>query len=246
MLLSSEERRATGRALEQIRTLLAEKLALPLSVHPIFEDRFGPHGRRFVDQASDYQLDQVIAAVRLGNADTLGHQFRWLRGVLVNRGVCTYHLRVNMVRYATELQALLPGLWPILAPYCAACTAGLDYANLASRCLAEHEPGLAQVVSRRVQAESAMWAEHYGERADAMCLEDQHILISYLNDAVGLEKPESLVGYLDWVKDYQRRKAIAPDHLRLNARILSEEVERALGDLAAPFTRLLGQQQAYL
>ena len=177
---------------------------------PFWDARFGERGRRHADEDGDFHVGYLAEALRLGSTAHFANYARWLRSVLVARGMCTRHLSEQLRCVADAVDAL--GALPspedarVVRAYVDAARDGLRYpeGSLGSR-LQDAEPRAAAA------AEEALAARFYGAsglpprdrlRADAADL------LSYLADAAALERPDLFAEHAEWLAGFfadQRR-----------------------------------------
>lgn len=176
---------------------------------PFWDARFGERGRRHADEDGDFHVGYLAEALRLGSTAHFASYARWLRDVLVTRGMCTRHLSEQLRCVADAVEAL--GVLP--SPDDA--RVAREYVDAARDGLRYPEGSLARAVqdaeSRAPAAEDALAARFYGAgglpprdrlRADAADL------ISFLADAVSLERPALFAGHAQWLEGFfadQRR-----------------------------------------
>ena len=63
--------------------------------NPFWMERYGERGRRFANEDSLHHIDYLDQALAAGDAGVFTRYARWLRSVLVSRGMCTEHLAEN-------------------------------------------------------------------------------------------------------------------------------------------------------
>jgi hypothetical protein len=71
--------------------------------NPFWQARFGERGRDRSGKDGGYHLTYVIEALAAGDPRSFVEYARWLREVLVSRGMCSFHLIDNFERLARAI-----------------------------------------------------------------------------------------------------------------------------------------------
>ena len=162
---------------ERLRAALREQ-ARPLSQrvldemyeNPFWMERYGERGRRYADEDSLHHISYLDQALAAGDAAVFEKYARWLRSVLVSRGMCSDHLGENFVRLAQAIEdAALPD-----APQARQI---LDKGDAALR----YEEGEAGRLD--AQRDALREAVRQAARGAAMREDDVRYLVSYFVDA---------------------------------------------------------------
>lgn len=160
---------------------------------PFWWDRYGERGRRFAVADGIHHFSYVAEAVAAGSPALLGKYARWLRSVLVARGMCSEHLAEGL-----RIRARLVGArWPDSGPAVAAFTAAeqaLQYTEGSAAALAQVDPAGA----------AAAVAGHCGVPV-AEALHDVRALLSYLGDALAADDAEIWFTHVEWRVGFDRR-----------------------------------------
>lgn len=83
---------------------------------PFWAARFGERGRKFSAEDGAYHVTYLLEALRSGNPGVIESYARWLRTVLVTRGMCSRHLAQNFARLAEAIRGIgIEGAEPALA-----------------------------------------------------------------------------------------------------------------------------------
>jgi len=143
-----------------------------------WEDRYGDRGRRFANEDAAFHLQYLSEALRAGSQAVLDNYGRWLRGVLVARGMATRHLQEHFEHLASALDRVIGDPVPGVAMRGAA--AALDY----------DEPAAAAI--QRAARDAGGHDGHSGF-APAM-------LTHYVADAVARDDRSTLVAHLRWAR----------------------------------------------
>jgi hypothetical protein len=191
---------------------------------PFWRDRYGERGRRFAEEDGLHHFGYVAEAVESGSTTLLTRYARWLRGVLVARGMCSEHLADGLRIRARRLAALAwPDAEPALAAFAAADVALRHPDGPAAALLPAPElPDLAAPVA----------AAHHLD-PDAVVFDLRH-LRSYLADALALARPDLLRAHLDWRAGFDARRGRPPRYLPdLLAALLGPDAPAAARTLLA-------------
>lgn len=73
--------------------------------NPFWMERYGERGRRFANEDSLHHINYLDQALAAGDAGVFTRYARWLRSVLVSRGMCTEHLAENFRLLAEAIAA---------------------------------------------------------------------------------------------------------------------------------------------
>ncbi len=199
----------------------AEQLAAA-SVSGFFDDpfwfaRYGEErARRFGGEDAVFHVRYLVQALDSGDARVMERYARWLQGVLVTRGMCSYHIDSHFQGLHTAL--VNEGL---TQPPDA-----LDYVRTARDALAWPGGPARAVHALQPQLLAHMMQALLSPEADAapLRLEDESRLqLSYLMDALGTERPGLFADHARWYAGFWPRR-----HLRWDYRRLLEAMESAL------------------
>lgn len=143
---------------------------------PFWDVRFGKRGRFHTERDGNYHLSYLTQALRAGSAAVMIDYARWLRSVLVTRGMCSQHLAENFRLFQTVL--LEAGIADVQR-----ANAILEQAALALR----YEQGLAgaiDAVADAIADELALPGTPLSGQRDIR----RHL--SFLADSIALERPD--------------------------------------------------------
>lgn len=196
------------------------------------EARYGARGRKHADEDSAYHVSYLVEALRSDNPDVMTRYAYWLRSVLVPRGMCSAHLDENFERLALALcdesRERTPGL--DLTPALAVLTqarAALRYEQGAGSWFEVR----ADELKRRVRARVL---HRYG-REPAPAHARIESLLSYLADALQLDRPELFVQHIAFLAELYRARGTSTAELAYALRSLREALEGDRADAhAAP------------
>jgi hypothetical protein len=74
---------------------LSQRVLDRMYENPFWMERYGERGRRFANEDSLHHVNYLDQALAAGDAAVFERYARWLRSVLVSRGMCTEHLAEN-------------------------------------------------------------------------------------------------------------------------------------------------------
>lgn len=238
-MLSYEERRKINAALEAIRPQLVDAVLVDMYKNPFWNERFGERGIVRAREDVHYNLDFLIAAILMDHPGSLVDYYNWLQSVLVNRGMCTLHLRQTLDTTERHLVRLLPAeIWAKIESIVDAQAQGLAYQHPACRALAAVEAAVAEAATRR------MPVSHEGDpRKFQSCLQDNLFHLSYLQDAVSNDNPAIFEKYLAWIGQFLASFKVPAEDLDADLKILAEEIARCLApEDASPFLKILAYE----
>jgi hypothetical protein len=232
-----------GAAVEAVRAMLVDRVLADMYPNPFWDDRWGARGRALCQDDNHHHLNYLIAAIRTNSSDAITAYYKWLQILLVNRGLCTYHIRQNMERMEDHLRVLLPEVWPTIEPFHRAGYRGLVYEQPACQALAAQEAHIAEATTTRMFAANPFWEQQFGPQGRALCGENNRYHLSYLQDTIGVDAPKLFRSYLDWLSDFLGRRGLDAGHLRADLQVLAQDLARALPAVhAQPFLNILAVQ----
>ncbi len=201
-----------------LRPLSARVIAEMYRDDPFWEARFGDRGKRNANADGNFHAAYLAQALHMHAPAIMTRYARWLRDVLVARGMCSWHLEENFARLrvvvlATEL------------PFAVAAGALLDDAMKALH----HEEGAAAAVERlRPELEQAA--------------RNGRVLGSYIGDALAIGDPKHFIAHVQW-----RRAARAPSResaVEIMASRVLDDVDGTLESLGRFFDARLEKPAA--
>jgi hypothetical protein len=208
----------------------AERLARSsvegLYTDPFWAARYGEErARRFGGEDAHFHVKYLVQALALDKPSVMEEYARWLRTLLVSRGMCTRHLDDHLAGLARALAA--EGFGPGTPPErCVrAAREALRYPAGPANALQHATAALAR------RAADALGAEGAEQRA-ALEAELQ-LQLSYLADALGTERPELYAEHCRWYAGFWPRRGFQGlDYCRvlgaLEAVLSDHEAARAL------------------
>jgi hypothetical protein len=171
--------------------------------------RFGERGRRHSGEDARHHLTYLVEALRSGGTDppaVLVGYARWLRQILVARGMCTRHLVEHFEAIAIEIEIEASGLAgrPAIAALRATTAALLPEARDA-RAIALAEASLIAQVEARLAGlpfDLEPWTPPDRTR-DAIAR-----ILSYVIDALAEERAEIFLDHVLFLRAERRRDAL--------------------------------------
>jgi len=167
---------------------------------PFWEARYGAErARRFGDEDARFHVRYLVQSLDEHRPSVMEGYARWLRTLLVSRGMCTLHLDQNFVGLASALEA--DGWGPDSEPqvHVRAARKALLYPDGPARRLQD----TAQALARATTARLALYLtpEDKPRLEEEMCLQ-----LSYLADALAEQKPELMADHVRWYVGFWPRR----------------------------------------
>lgn len=181
--------------------------------NPFWDARFGERGRSFSAEDGQYHVTYLVEALRSGNQRVFTRYARWLQSVLTTRGMCSLHLAENFARLSGVIAE--SGIRnPVYAvAMLDAGVAALRYDSGAARAVQEevdallsHTPGAINATHPNLPSVTTIPGREQVAR-------DMPYLLSYLADALALDRPGVFVDHARWLAEYYTGLDIPLDHL---------------------------------
>lgn len=167
---------------------------------PFWSDRYGERGRRHALEDGQYHFSYVAEAVAAGSMHLLERYARWLRSVLVARGMCSEHLADG---FRIRARLLTGPNWHDAGP-------ALEAFACADEALRYHEGPAAGLVPTTHAADAAT--------------DELRILRSYLADALALARPTTWIDQMVWRVGFDARRGRPRGHTRAQLDLLHEQL----------------------
>lgn len=151
-------------------TALSQGVLARMYENPFWMARYGARGRSFADEDSLYHLQYLDQALAAEDAAVFEKYARWLRSILVSRGMCSEHLAENFLLLADAIDT--SG-----APSADAARAVLERG---ARALVYTQGDASRLEGRRTELLAAVERSANGP---AMREDDRRYLVSYLIDS---------------------------------------------------------------
>ncbi len=226
-----------GTLIELQRVVLVPDVFEALMANPFWEKRFGERAQTFILQDLHYNLDFLVAAVRLSSPGSLTDYFLWQREMLVARGLCTRHLHETLDEMFQRLVILLPQQADYLAPFIKASYAGFEYSQAGCSALDAIETRVAEAATLRMYPDP----QPENEKKRQRCTKDNRFYISYLLDAVAFNQPEQFLAMMSWIAGFLENFGVEMDGFYADIGCLGLEIEQQLPEYADEFISMLKQ-----
>lgn len=182
-------------------TELARASVEGLYADPFWEARYGAErARRFGGEDAVFHVRYLVQALTLERPSVMADYARWLRTLLVSRGMCTRHVDENFEGLDAALTA--SGFGPDTPPH-ACVQAGreaLRYTEGPARIVQEDAPQTARRVASRLAPNVTV-----GERLAT----ELQLQLSYLSDALAAGRPELFLEHCRWYASFWPRRGFA-------------------------------------
>lgn len=167
---------------------------------PFWDARFGPRGRRYTEEDARHHLDYLATSLESADPSLLAHYARWLRSVLVTRGMCSLHL-VRNLETVSDVVTTSVVADAATADQRTAIREALLGAGRALRY--ESEPAAsAEALTTAVLTRATSWTgvPHWSAWTDALgSSTDLAHHWSYLTDAIALQRPTLYSAHIAWL-----------------------------------------------
>lgn len=165
---------------------------------PFWRARYGDRGQRFMLADGVHHFQYLAESVRAGSPHGLEKYVRWLRSVLVFRGMCSEHLADGLRIRAHHIAARgWRDAWR-----------AVDLLHTAAASLIYTQPDAAGLVPSAggppLPPLQGLARAHDLSEADVAF--DARHLLSYLADALAFERPAFLLDHLAWRAPFERSR----------------------------------------
>lgn len=201
-LLAEAAPRLTGRVLDE------------MYANPFWQERFGDRGRRHAGQDGTSHIQYVVEALVAADARVFIEYARWLRGVLVARGMCSRHLADNFDRLASAIDQ---EPWPDRMRAVGILRAGTEallHTSGDAGAIDAVRGSLASETAALLYALHPDWLDRSGDLGRTRCLDDLEYHLSYLADALASAERERFVAHIVFVAGFLGRHGVPIGHLR--------------------------------
>jgi hypothetical protein len=175
--------------LKTIKGQLAVRVIDEMYEDPFWIERFAARGRRHSEEDIGFHVDYLVQAVIAHDPGVLERYARWLQSVLTTRGMCSRHLEESFERLDRAVTESMGSDF------------GTSYLEAARRALL-YESG---TLAREIQDQ----ARHLSSQATATLPagkpRDFEHHLSYLADAIALDKPSLFETYVTFCTDHYGR-----------------------------------------
>ncbi|MFL5347732.1 MAG: hypothetical protein ACJ8AT_23335 [Hyalangium sp.] len=191
-----------ARQLEERAARLASASVDWMYQDPFWEARYGAErARRFGGEDAQFHVRYLVQALTEQRPSVQEGYASWLRMVLVSRGMCTLHLDQNFAGLQAALATEGFGSDSPAQAYAQAAREALRYTTEPARTLQERAPELARHAAQALRSEVPA-ALHPR-------LEEELLLhLSYLADALNLERAALFARHLEWYQGFWPRREL--------------------------------------
>ncbi|MGE6762704.1 hypothetical protein ACQKGO_32130 [Corallococcus interemptor] len=179
------------------------------SVQALYEDpfwaaRYGiQRARRFGDEDAVFHVRYLVQALDAQRPAILEDYARWLRTLLVTRGMCSLHLDQHFEGLARALQAEGFGPGSLPYDYVQSARQALHYKEGPAHELEADAPGLISTVVRRLEAPLPSGSRPRLEQ-------EVRLQLSYLADALALDRADLWDAHLQWYAGFWPQRGLSP------------------------------------
>ncbi len=214
-------------AIEAKSAALAAYALARMYENPFWDERFGARGRQFATEDGHHHVKYLLVSLQMNSPDTLTHYAGWLRSVLTTRGMCSRHIMENFARLAEAIRALSIPQPERATDYLEQASAALLYADGPAR---QVQLAGDELVERAMECFAADPGGAVPDATRRFLQGELSYDISYLADALALQRPAVLVDHVVWQHGFVERHGVPGTVL---ARCLGR-LEEALLALPAP------------
>jgi hypothetical protein len=202
-------------ALVEAAPRLTAQVLAEMYENPFWEERFGARGRTHAKDDGNFHIQYLLQALDAGDDHVFVEYARWLREVLVARGMCSLHLIENFDRLGRAIarEGWLEGDRAVAI--LAAGSRALAYETGEAAAIDRARATLAAAVARVVPVAR-------GEHEVAEYL-------SFLADALAFAEPARFASFLEHTAAAHRARGRAPNQLRETLSILETTLRTTLG-----------------
>lgn len=205
------------------RGRLAVRVVDEMFANPFWTERYAARGRRFAEEDLGHHVEYLAQALVARDAAVIERYARWLQSVLTTRGMCTVHLDDSFSRLDRVIAESIEDAGAAHS-YLESARRALLYDAGPARELQEASARIAESVVAHLHASRPDWTARWGARGRALCVEDVGYHLSYVADAIALDRPASFQAYIVWIDGFFRRRGIEGDHLTQTLDVLGQTV----------------------
>lgn len=193
-----------------LRPLSARVIAEMYQDDPFWETRFGTNGRRHAHNDGDFHASYLAQALHQASPAVMTRYARWLRDLLVARGMCSWHLEENFAR----LRVVVLGT-------------DLPFASATAALLETSMTSLHHTTAPAADVERLIPSLEQAIRARA--------LVSYLADALAIRDAKHFVAHVMWRRSLSEESSVRSARmqgdvdasLHAMSRVLEAHLERS-------------------
>jgi uncharacterized membrane protein len=201
---------ALEQALVEAAPRLTARVLAEMYADPFWAARFGERGRGHARQDGDYHLTYVVEALRADDPAVFVKYARWLRDLLVARGMCSRHLADNFARLAIAIDG---EPWPDRGEAVAVLQAGIDalrHRQGDAGMIDDHRAALVAAVVTRLRRDRPGLVDRWDRDGGPGCVDELDAWLSYLADALALAQPERFTAHVAFARGLLARRGLGP------------------------------------
>ncbi|AFE07759.1 hypothetical protein COCOR_07812 [Corallococcus coralloides DSM 2259] len=179
------------------------------SVQALYEDpfwaaRYGiQRARRFGDEDAVFHVRYLVQALDASRPAILEDYARWLRTLLVTRGMCSLHLDQHFDGLARALQAEGFGPGSLPHTYVQSARQALHYQEGPAHAVESDAAAIISAVVRRTEGPLPTGSRPRLEQ-------EVRLQLSYLSDALALERADLWDAHLQWYAGFWPQRGLCP------------------------------------
>ena len=194
--------------IERLGDSIARRAMAIMYANPFWDDRFGARGRRFAEEDGRHHVAYLCEALRQGASEPVERYARWVQSILTTRGMCSAHLDENLERIGgIILSEELPEAHVAVA-FLDAGRRALCYQPGPARDVQDASDAIGVEVRRTLSSANPRWRDEWGPDSASRLTATVEWPVSYLADALALQREEQLASYLAWLTDFATRREI--------------------------------------
>lgn len=226
---------------------LAARVLEEMYRNPFWLERFGERGRQFARQDGEFHLSYLVQALAAGDAGVLTGYARWLQPVLTTRGMCTRHIDENFARLARAIEDEIADAGAAIVML-DATRAALRYEAPAPRHVQDASAHIADEATADIYRRHPEWDARWGAGGRERCRDDIGYHLSYLADAIALDRPAVFTDYVAWIAAFLARRSIPVDHMLATLQVVRDVIvaDTRLADASPAAARFLGDALEHL
>lgn len=189
------EARATALASNSVQALYAD---------PFWAARYGlQRARRFGDEDAVFHVRYLVQALDAQRPAILEDYARWLRTLLVTRGMCSLHLDQHFEGLGRALQAEGFGPGSLPHTYVQSAREALHYKDGPAHALEADAAAIISTVVRRLEAPLPSGSRPRLEQ-------EVRLQLSYLADALAMDRADLWDAHLQWYAGFWPQRGLSP------------------------------------
>jgi hypothetical protein len=196
---------------------------------PFWDARYGERGRKFAHEDGLHHITYVVQALSANDDAVFTKYARWLRSVLVSRGMCTSHIVDNFERLQRAIAEIVPNSEPARA----VLSSGVDALQYRQGPAAELHAAAARISDAVAPAADSGSAWRRNEALK---------LLSYLADGLESGRSDRFTEHARWLSRYAERRGLAADYF---TKLLSDLIAQIEADASSSQTLRTGTRALF-